>query len=768
MTIVFVAVRLITKYKTDFKSMLKMLLRIAGGSVLGTIMGGIILLPVAFAFLNDARMGSGNAWHLMYPLSHYSKLPGLFFFGDSYWLCMGYSAPVILAVFLLFLRRGKNSVLKIFFLSCSVIILIPALGQLLNGMSYMSNKWNWAFALLCAYTFTVMWPELMRLKFREAVKLLICLSICFFSLLMLEYSRTMAAFACIGIAFLFLFVIFPYHLETAQAEMQWRKRKQIIALALVIVGIANVSFFKNASAEGNYAKEAKDPEDAAEPLMLTEANAVKTAADWDEMTDFYRYSGRKLTSNAGTMAGLSSTQYYWSVSSPCIADHMKELEFLETLPHYHTGYDDRTALLTLGSVMYYAVPSSDKAPLPYGFSYVGKFNVKKSVTTDAKELLMEELGVEELSAEQIKVIENATASNYKIYRNDNALPLAYTYDTIISETAWKELSAVKKQEAMLQSVLLAGYDGAAQDNEIDYRCESMDYSIVCNSSGITLEDYGFVVTTANSSVTINFDGLANSETYFIIHGLDFDGVSTYELYFGDEKYDPLDLFTQTRWNILPYADRETAEKNNLFWKEPTGAALKLESSSGVSKTINYYTEDYSYYNDRHDFTVNLCYAEDAVTSITVTFSAVGVYSFDSIEVICQPMDRYAEQVSALKQTVLENVNIGTDTVSGTVSLNEPKILCFSIPYSTGWTAYVDGEETTLYRANVKNMALVLDAGVHDVTLVYHTPYLRIGAGISILGFISVILFAVWSYFHDPIRKRSRMDKPLRKNGKTGR
>lgn len=752
LTVAYVAVRLITKYKMDFRVILKMLLRIAGGSILGTMMGGVILLPVMFDFLNDARMG-GNTWHFVYPLSYYSRLLGTFFSGNGdFWLCMGYAAPVILAIFLLFMRRKQHRFLKACFLICTAIILIPALGQLLNGMAYMSNKWCWAFALLCAYIFAVMWPELMNLKWGDAVKLGLALSVYFLGLLMLEYSRTLAAFACIGIAFIFLFVCFPFRMESPETEKRWEKWKQPVALLLVIISVANISFFKNAAATGNYAKESKDAGDAMEQLMLTEANAVDTVADSEKVTDFYRYSGRKLTPNGNTLSNLSGTQYFWSLSNRYIADYMKDIESLEILPQQHIGYDDRTALLALSSVLYYVVPSDDSAPLPYGFVYVDEFNVKEDITEDARKLLMDELGVEELSEAQIKVIENATAKSYKIYRNNNALPIAFTYDAVIDEDTWGRLSAVEKQEAMLQAVLLADYAGETQDEEVVYSSQSLDYSIECNGTDITLEDYGFVVTKANSQVTLSFEGLTGSETYFSIKGLDFDGVSTYELYFGDEKYDPLNLFTETRWDFLSYAERESIKKKKLFWTEPTEVDLVLKTSSGVSKTIGYKTEGWSWYNDRHDFMVNLDYSEDAVTSVTITFSEVGVYSFDSIEVICQPMDNYKEQIALLKQDTMKKVRIGTDTVKGTVSLNSPKILCLSIPYSIGWTAYVDGEKTTLYRANIKNMALALDAGKHTIKLVYHTPYLKIGACISVIGFLGLGVLVIIN-----IRKKRKVN-----------
>lgn len=60
-------------------------------------------------------------------------------------------------------------------------------------------------------------------------------------------------------------------------------------------------------------------------------------------------------------------------------------------------------------------------------------------------------------------------------------------------------------------------------------------------------------------------------------------------------------------------------KNKLFWIAPTGADLSIKSSTGVSKTLNYHTEDYAFYSGCHDFTINMDYSEEAVTSVTITF-----------------------------------------------------------------------------------------------------------------------------------------------------
>lgn len=439
--------------------------------------------------------------------------------------------------------------------------------------------------------------------------------------------------------------------------------------------------------------------------------------------------------------GTFFTNFYWTISNPAIGRFRKQMELGE-LPHSYKGYDDRTALITLSAVKYFVVPENDRAPVPYGFSYVGSFNVNESLTAEAKGLLAREFGEGNLSEAQVKVVEDATAAKYKVWRNNNTLPLAYTYGSVIGEEMWNGLSAVQRQEAMLQAVMLEGWRGETDDGAAVLTSQSLDYDIKCNGNGVTLGEAGFVVTQANATATISFEGLPDSETYFSVKGLDFDGVSTYELYFGDGKYDPLNLFSKTRWNLLPNASREAARKQRRYWTEPTGANLTLKSSAGVTKTLTYRTESNEYYVGRHDFTVNLDYSKNAVKSVTVTFQRPGVYSFDSIEIICQPMDGYARQVKELKKTVLEGMKVGTDTISGSITLERPQVLCFSVPYSAGWTAYVDGEKSALYRANVRNMAVPLGAGRHDVRLVYHTPYLRQGALLSAAGFACFIVLLV--------------------------
>ena len=91
-------------------------------------------------------------------------------------------------------------------------------------------------------------------------------------------------------------------------------------------------------------------------------------------------------------------------------------------------------------------------------------------------------------------------------------------------------------------------------------------------------------------------------------------------------------------------------------------------------------------------------------------------------------------MSNLADITLENIQIGTDTVDGTVTLDRSKILLLTIPYCDGWTATVDGKEAPQLQANTLFSALALEPGEHTNHLTSRTPHLNAGLAVSVLGF----------------------------------
>ena len=77
--------------------------------------------------------------------------------------------------------------------------------------------------------------------------------------------------------------------------------------------------------------------------------------------------------------------------------------------------------------------------------------------------------------------------------------------------------------------------------------------------------------------------------------------------------------------------------------------------------------------------------------------------------------------------------------------DQEKLLCMTIPYSSGWRAYIDGVETEILKADTMYMAVDVPEGTHQIEFYYCTPYLKTGAGLSGLGILSVIGIVIFRY-----------------------
>lgn len=740
-TVIYVIVRVLFLYHHNLQLAILQILKIGIPAILGVFMAAVILLPISYTFLSDSRMSSDTLVHIFYPLSYYSSLPARFLTSNSgYWMCMGFAAPVLPAVFLLFYKKTEHRMIKTLFVISIIIAIFPIFGHVLNGFSYVTNRWSWAFALLCSYILTVMWPFLMELKKRETLFLILAVLGYFIICFMLEYSRKTSVFISIIFILFFLCILFPMEKETLLSY----KKKQCITLLIVLVSILFNIFWIYTPEGDNYASEASDIWQVKEEYSSVDAAAIKQIAETEKTDGFWRYSGgNAMNENAGIKTGLSSTQFYWSLSNPYIAQLRKELDIIETNNFSYHGYDARTALTTLASVLYYVIPEGKNCPIPYGYTNINTIDVNDNRLQEKISSMKNELQTEVLTDAQMKLVENTYSKKYSVYRNDLPLPLAYTYNAVLSEETWNKLNSIEKQEAILQAVFLKNYPYLYEPN-LNLTNQKIDYTITADSNGVSIQDHSFVVTKENSSITLEFDGLSNSETYVSICNLSFVGKPRYDLYFGDEKDDPLNLYEITLWKDLKYTDKAVMKKEKLFFTPILRTNLNATASTGANNSLHYYTEDYQYYNNRHNFIMNMGYSSDKITKVTISFSDIGTYSFDSIEIICQPMDNYVSQIMELRKNVLENVTIETDSVTGNITLDTPKILCFSIPYSIGWKAKVDGEEVPIYQANVMYLGIPLSAGEHNISLEYATPFLKEGFYISCISLFIFVIYIIIS------------------------
>ena len=120
----------------------------------------------------------------------------------------------------------------------------------------------------------------------------------------------------------------------------------------------------------------------------------------------------------------------------------------------------------------------------------------------------------------------------------------------------------------------------------------------------------------------------------------------------------------------------------------------------------------------------------------------GNYTFNNIKVLAVPMEKYEQSIVKLKQTEFKVQELGEDYIKGNITNTKNGILQISTSYSSGWKAYVDGKETEVIKVNTGFIGIPLEEGAHEIYFVYSTPWISLGAIVSILGILGLIIIII--------------------------
>ena len=307
-----------------------------------------------------------------------------------------------------------------------------------------------------------------------------------------------------------------------------------------------------------------------------------------------------------------------------------------------------------------------------------------------------------------------------VFKNEYALPLGYTYDSYYTRTDYEHMNEMERQNALLQGVLLEkeqkGYSRAGLKKHSGNVCSKTDikqtyseipYKIIQHNN-VDKKANIFKVKSDNASIVLETSkAITNSEVSLFIG--DISGPKANRVADDDS--------IGSRYTVIVQNSIGEKNKKQFFYFQPGNI----------------------YYAGRNHFLINLSYYKKGKQTITLKFPQKGNYKIENLKVYAQPMDQYSQQISALKENVLKNIKMDTNTIQGDINLKKDKILCLAVPYSKGWKATVDGKEQELLQANTMYMALPLSEGNHSVILKYCTPGLKAGIAISLAGLILCII-----------------------------
>ena len=688
MVILYVIYRYWIQYQViKIKQMLTWIGKFIIYGLAGVLLGGITFIPSVIQLTNTARLSISPYVPVLYSLRYYLQLPGSYIVGniDSY-SNMGYTVVGVFLLLTLFCNAKKYKNLIVAFVIGCILLCVPFAGHVMNGMGYVANRWVFAFSFLMCYSFTRMIPEFLKMpnKKRKIITIASFLvSIGVYCVYLLKNGiNTSLVDKCIVMTIVVILLLAMFIIVSYGNREVSLKRKANIILVVQIFGIWVNAYYLYAPGQTNYLLK-YDVMGSVQNLLENASTAMaKEDLEYLQVSrcDMNALPSEEPIRNSSLQNGVWETSYYYSTPNPNLEQFFRLLYINESVDQWARGLDGRSFLDNILSVSHFVTAKGNEAYVPYGF-------VKTGIQNMGSEL----------------------------YRNENILPMVYTYDSIYLLENFEKMSPAQRQQIMLQNAVVEE-NNLLKSNNPSLIDQELDYNITEVRGGEVRENE-IEVASKNNSLTITFEGLDQCETYIV-----FDQIQ--------------------------YKD-STFEKNSLIKKlysTENSAGGIIVRADNVQKSMFIPNNHNREYCGRHDFLVNMGYHENGLTQVTLTFSVNGTYSMDGLHIVCQPVDKISQYVQKLKEDDIQinqfcgEIGMG-NVIDIDIELSENKMVVFSVPYSEGWKAYLDGERCDVHKVNLMYMGIEAEKGSHSIILKYETPYLRF----MVVCSLSVLIILIVCY-----------------------
>ena len=101
---------------------------------------------------------------------------------------------------------------------------------------------------------------------------------------------------------------------------------------------------------------------------------------------------------------------------------------------------------------------------------------------------------------------------------------------------------------------------------------------------------------------------------------------------------------------------------------------------------------------------------------------------------------YLNACKAHAKEICQNFSYDANGFSAEITLDKPKLVFFSIPFDTGWTAEINGKPAVVENVSGGFTAILCEAGENQIRFAYTLPGLKAG---SIITMIGILLFLVY-------------------------
>lgn len=454
-------------------------------SVIAMGISAVSLLPSLVVMLQAGRLGLPHYLPMLFDKSYYS---GMFVgWTTSYNMLsrdcnIGWGVITLICVIVLFLYRRENRRIKVEFILMTVGLCIPMVGHIMNGMSYTTNRWVFAYNLLVALIVTMMIPKLKELK-KGQLSVLVVTSVLYIIIARGYFKADGEQFDTVAI--LILMIILLCFVFPKITEKQFRKLISFISCICVVC----MAFFNYSKDYGNGFAQWTDVGTAYSAVINSGALPLLNEIDTSDGTR-YDHWGTGQVRNASWMYGVSGINFYISVYNDNVDQFHSALAVNNgsSTCYSYDGLNQRSELEALMGVNHYFT-ISDNPMKPIGFT---------------------QLEVE-------GIINGRRLQSYKPYEHNS---LFYSFDKTISYDEFNRLNPYEKQQALLQACVVDSDKANASIHDLNIQSDSVDYELI-PLEGVSIKDNIIHVTNDGSQIELRFPKQNAAEIYLYLDTINF-------------------------------------------------------------------------------------------------------------------------------------------------------------------------------------------------------------------------------------------------------
>lgn len=291
--------------------------------------------------------------------------------------------------------------------------------------------------------------------------------------------------------------------------------------------------------------------------------------------------------------------------------------------------------------------------------------------------------------------------DYKLYINENAMPVGYASNQLLSEGQYKKLKYPYKLDALMNNIIVKNTSTKDLSTNIkdfipDFADQSSNNLIIDKQENLTI-----IKTAKNKDGHIHLSLKEPIKNQLLLIRINVSNPQSCRL--GD---------TSITINGV---------KNKLTCRE------------------------WKYYNHNQTFDYTISSNSD-IDKLNIDFTP-GTYTINSIQMYTVDYQNIKNMSKKVDPFIIDTKTTKGDNINGTINVKEDGYFALTIPYDQGFTIQVDGKNTKYEKVNNAFIGFKIDKGYHEISITYEAPYFKIGKIISLIGLICFVILFIFQHFH---------------------